>query len=293
MRYPEFEAMIRPARLYREFWRFLLGLLVVAFVYVGGIAVLLLALFAIARPMDFPALLQQIAEPTTPGPALILLASFAAMLLGPILAAAACHFRGPGTLFGPWSELRRGFLIALAVTLPIYGIVLFVGLNLGDVGENLGWAEWVGWLPWALPLLLLQITAEEVLFRGYIQQQLAARFAARWVWMVLPALIFAAGHWTPQAGAAAWLTVAATFLFGLIAADLTARTGSLGAAMGLHFVNNVSSLLVISSPGSITGLSRWVTAFGLGENGTSYVALCLDIVMLILVWRLLVRVLDR
>jgi DNA-directed RNA polymerase subunit RPC12/RpoP len=39
--------------------------------------------------------------------------------------------------------------------------------------------------------VLIQTGAEEVLFRGYLQQQLAARFASPIAWMVLPSAIFA------------------------------------------------------------------------------------------------------
>jgi membrane protease YdiL (CAAX protease family) len=158
---------------------------------------------------------------------------------------------------------------------------------------NLGWPDWARWLPWALPLILVQVTAEEVLFRGYLQQQLAARFAARWVFMLVPSALFAALHWNPMAGSAAWLVIFTTFVFALIAADLTARTGSLGPAIALHFVNNVWGMLVISIQGGITGLAKWVTPYALGEAGPLVASLGMNVVLFVVLWRLLVAVLDR
>lgn len=293
MRFPEFEAMIGPAKLYPELWRLILGLLIVGFCYAGGAALLSVALFLAVGPLEYFGWLQRVSLPQDPVPALMLLATFAGMLLGPILAAGACHFRGPGTLFGPWGEFRRGFGTVLAVTLPIYAALLALGMAFEAPVENLPWDVWLRWLPYALPLIFLQITAEEVLFRGYLQQQLAARFRARWVWMLVPSALFASLHWNPAAGNAAWLVIGTTFLFALIVADLTARTGSLGAAIGLHFANNAYGILVISMQGSLTGLAKWVTPFELGESGPVIFSLGLNVVMLVLLWRLLVWVLDR
>ena len=37
-------------------------------------------------------------------------------------------------------------------------------------------AAWAAWLPLVLPALLVQTAAEEIAFRGYLMQGLAARF---------------------------------------------------------------------------------------------------------------------
>jgi membrane protease YdiL (CAAX protease family) len=293
MRFPEFEAMIGPAKLYPELWRLFLGLLVVAFCYAGGAALLAVVLFSAVGPLEYFGWVQRIQVPQEPAPTLMLLATFSGMLLGPVLAAGACHFRGPGTLFGPWGEFRRGFGTVLAVTLPVYAALLAFGMAFDAPVENLPWETWLHWLPYALPLIFLQIAAEEVLFRGYLQQQLAARFATRWVWMVVPSALFASLHWNPAAGNAVWLVIGMTFIFALIAADLTARTGSLGAAVGLHFVNNAYGMLVISISGGVTGLARWVTPFALGESGPIMFSMGLNLAMFVVLWRLLVWVLDR
>ena len=118
-------------------------------------------------------------------------------------------------------------------------------------------------------------------------QQLAARFTARLVWMGGPALGFALLHYDPAAGAMAWGIIAVTLIFALVAADITVRTGNLGAAMAVHFLNNFSALTVLGIDGSLSGLALYVTPFGLSDHGPLALALGLDIVALLLVWRLL------
>lgn len=292
MRSPEFEAMVRPARLYPELWRLLLGVLVIVFCYFGGVALMLVGVFAAVGPLEFFGWIQGLAMPDQPAQTLVLLGTFSGLLVGAFLAALV-HFRGPGTLFGPRDETLRGFVLTVLVSVPFYAALMGAGAWLEPAVPNLEWQTWLRFLPAALALLLVQISAEELIFRGYLQQQLAARFAARWIWMGLPSLLFCALHWNPAAGPSAWLILLTTFVFALVLADLTERTGSLGAALGLHFVNNVAGLLVISISGTITGLARWVTPFGLEEGARLVPSLGFNIVFILVLWRVLVRVLDR
>jgi hypothetical protein len=44
-------------------------------------------------------------------------------------------------------------------------------------------------------------------------------------------------------------------LFGVVAADLTARSGTLAPAIALHLLNNLSALLVVGVPGVLSGLA--------------------------------------
>lgn len=293
MRTPEFEAMLGPARLYPELWRLALGCCVILFCYLGTLAIGAVVLFAAVGPMEYFGWLQRLAMPKEAAPTLLLLTTFSGLMLGAILGAAACHFRGPGTLFGPAGEAWRDFRVTLAWALPAYAAATAIGFALEAPVENLAWADWAGYLPFALPLLLVQVTAEETVFRGYLQQQLAVRFRSRLAWMAMPAALFAALHWNPAAGQLVWLVLAAAFVFGLIAADLVARTGTLGAAIGLHLANNAFGLLVLGTEGSITGLARWKTPYALEAGPEMALSLGLNIVFLVVLWRLVRWALDR
>ena len=119
MRRAEFEAMLAPAKQYPQLWRLLLGILLILFTYiswtillVGGALGLVMSEQGFWGVMPFLQDLQIAADPAS---VLLLLATFGGMALGPVLAAAALHFRGPGSLLGPWDDWWRGFVTAASV----------------------------------------------------------------------------------------------------------------------------------------------------------------------------------
>ena len=142
--------------------------------------------------------------------------------------------------------------------------------------------------------MLIQTGTEELLFRGYLQQQLAARFPAAWVWMGVPSLAFGMLHFsTEQYGASAWFVVIWAVCFGLAAADLTARTGNLGAAIGMHFANNAATLLLVGLYGRMDGLALYNAVVDLSQPFAQLPYLAIDSVTLLVSWlaaRLILRV---
>lgn len=287
MRSPLFEAYVEPARLYPEIWRVLLGVAIVALIYAGVFSLMLVAAYPILGPLNYFGWLMGITAPATPSQTLFLLGTFAGMGLAVLIATPAMHYREPGSLFGPWRDTVRGFFTAVAALVPIYAVLFVVGRLLTPLEPNLAPGEWLRLVPLALALVLIQTGSEELLFRGYLQQQLAARFAWRAVWMGVPALAFTALHYNPMAGTNAWFILLGVLAFALAAADLTERSGSLGAAMGWHFVNNCSSLLIVSVKGTITGLALYLTPFDLTDTAMAPLTLGLDILLIGVMWRLL------
>ena len=174
--------------------------------------------------------------------------------------------------------------LAFVLTLPLSAPMV----------PNLDVATWAKWLPLALVLLVAQTGAEELFFRGYLQSQLAARFRHAAIWLLVPAALFGLAHYLPgYAPTRATFLVLATALFGLIAGDLTARTGSIGAAWAFHFANNVAALLLVATKGSLTGLGLFVTNDPLAAQLALPRLLVLDIVALVIVWLAIRRVLAR
>ena len=124
--------------------------------------------------------------------------------------------------------------------------------------ENLNFHKWLSVLPLGVCLMFFQVSAEELLFRGYLQQQLAVWIKNRWFYMVVPSGIFGFMHYDGGMGVDVGLiVVATTSLLGLFLADLTYRTGNLGAAIGVHFANNFSAMFWISYQEQISGLARY------------------------------------
>ncbi|RMD93274.1 MAG: CPBP family intramembrane metalloprotease [Alphaproteobacteria bacterium] len=257
---PAFEAYLAPARARPQLWRLILGVILCALVYAGYVGALVGLVAWVAGPQA-GAILSGMARGTTPLGALLLLASFLGMALGPVIAVRLLHGRRAGTLFGPVGRVVLDFVVAAVVVVIMSGLSVALWRQSFVPEPGLPLDLWLRLLPLALLGVLIQTGAEELLFRGYLLQQLAVRFRRRIAWMVVPSLVFGALHYDPAAGDAALLVVAAAALFGLIAADLVAATGSLGAAWGFHFANNVFAILVLATKGTIPGLALWLTPY--------------------------------
>lgn len=260
MRYQPHERLVAPARAYPALWRTALGLVLVFTVQIGLIYAVY-GLMAAARGAGIAeAVFEAVFVTTrTSRDGLWLLASFAALLVGTLTAASLLQERTPRSLFGPPMRVLRDFTRVLQALTLLYAVLWLVLPMQDGLRPNLPAGRWLSLLPLAIPALLLQTAAEELLFRGYLQQQLAARFARPALWMGVPAVLFAWGHYAPEVtGGNAVLVMLWAAVFSLAASDLTARTGTLGAAIGLHFVNNAVAILMVALPGPLSGLSLYL-----------------------------------
>ena len=257
-----YDRFVEPARARSQIWRLILGMITVVACYALGLLGIVLVVAFVAGPQYLTEFLTnlELGVPLGPTGTLLLLATFLGMAAGPMLAATLCHRRQMRTLFGAIPRTLRHFLVAMAVCAVAYAASFFLSSST-DLSSGTTPAIWLSFLPLALVGVLLQTGAEEILFRGYIQQQLAARFRSAIVWMILPSVLFGALHWQPaMMGDNAIYVVAAATLFGLLAADLTAKTGSIGAAWGFHFANNVVAILIVSLDGPLSGLALYTAS---------------------------------
>ncbi|MDF0600644.1 CPBP family intramembrane metalloprotease [Psychromarinibacter sp. C21-152] len=286
-RYPDpLESFVHPARAAPEPWRLALGCLLCTVIYVIGLNLYLVLVTGLPGA---PSILA-VTRAQTPGAALWLLGSFAAMALGPWVAAPLLHARPPVTLFGHTGREVRDFATAAAAVGGVQVLSVLVWSLFNDAVPGVGFGLWLTFLPLSVAVLALQAGAEEILFRGYLLQQLAARFRSPLVWAVLPSLLFGLLHYDPAMGDSAWQIVLATLIFGLIAADLTAATGSLAAAWGMHFANNATALLLLATEGTVPGLALYRTPYVASEAGGLIVW---DVVVLLIGWGLARRALLR
>jgi hypothetical protein len=69
-------------------------------------------------------------------------------------------------------------------------------------------------------------------------------------------------------------------------ADLTARTGNLGAALAFHFANNAVALLFVGIAGNLDGLALWSLPIDLKDSDAVRPALILDFATMIVSWLL-------
>ena len=150
-------------------------------------------------------------------------------LLGKATLAGILAWLGMGAI-----DLSLGFMVER--TLPTYQ------------GFSMAWL-WV--FLFIAPLVVLQSSAEELVFRGYLPQSLHHMLPGLLKQPILIALIssalFAALHWgNPDVMHAPWIAMAEFFVLSLAVSWLSLRLGGLEAAFALHSVNNCMLLLFFS-----------------------------------------------
>ena len=219
--------------------------------------------------------------------------TFTGLHLGLAIALPLLHRRGYFSLFGPGRRLDRrqfryGLLVMLAMVAGLYALMGVEHIVLpADVPPGVDrlrpTADWLIGLVPALALILMQVSAEEVAFRGYLLQQLRARFRSPLIWAVLPALAFGALHFDPATygvvNATAYVVNAATM--GTLAAFVTMRTGNLGAAIGLHFGNN-ASVTLFGLDGQLSGFSLYAVAMDPASGYATYSILTQTLVAVVI-----------
>ena len=275
----------RAAETRSELWRLVLGVVAMVAVYV------LLSLFyqqAISELTRFrPQFTDELIAGSTPLAMYLLLFSFGLISLSVFIVVRLLHKRAALSVVGPTILAVPQFFRVFTAMLVLAAVLMILppyGYGVPSV-PNMAFGLWVLVLPLSLIAVFVQISAEEIFFRGYLQQQLAAQFASPWIWMVLPSVLFALGHYQPvEAGQNAVMITVWAGLFGLLMADLTARSGSIGPALAVHFFNNVSALLLTSLPDSLGGLALFHTPFGMEDEAQLRAWLPVDFALMIVSW---------
>ncbi|SPH16705.1 hypothetical protein DEA8626_00216 [Defluviimonas aquaemixtae] len=288
--YSPHERYVSPARRRAELWRLVVGSALIIAVYLGSLLSFQAWLTARYGEQIAHGIVRRMLSGDTPGGALMLLFGFLGLALGPMAAAQLIHRRRAGTLFGPsFGAAVHDFLRVIGPLLAFQLALLPFVLVSDAIRPGLALATFLGYLPFALTGILIQTGAEELVFRGYLQQQLAARFRTPILWMGLPAVLFAWGHYLPgEHGPNAALIALWAAVFSCLAADLTARTGTLGAAIAFHAANNVAAFLLVGLDGNIDGLALWSLAVDPADPAAIRPLLAADFLTMIIGW-LLVR----
>lgn len=286
MRYDAHSAFVAPARRRAEIWRLLLGLVLIVAIVLGLTALFHMAVLTYGGDALHRDITRLEGTGQTAAGVLTLLYSFLIMTLAVVVVTAQLHRRSPLTLLGPIPLMMRQFGAVVAVLIAL-GIAIAVLPPWGfddPVSAGLPPLRWLLLLPLAILAVLIQTSAEEILFRGYLQQQLAARFRSPVIWMVVPALLFGVLHYRPDAGANGGLIMLWAAGFALAAADLTARAGTLGPAIGLHFMSNASALLILSAEGTLSGLALFRLQIDMADPVALRPYLLIDATMILIGW---------
>lgn len=286
MDYRLHDQLISPARPSSELWRVVAGACLIVLMYIVLGMVMMSALSGVIGELGYSVFTTEMENGTTPRGMLAQLFGIGLLTIPVLLVTMSLHQRSPLGLFGPPAQAWRAFvrvtLAACATLVLIWALPPSEFLIPLERAQEIG--PWLSLLVISLLAVLVQVTAEELVFRGYLQQQLAARFDHWLVWMVVPSALFALMHYSSEFGPNAWLIVGWAFAFGCAAADLTARSGTLGAAIALHFVQNVGSLLVVALVGKFDALALYHMPLSLTDTAAVRPMILIECVVLFCLW---------
>lgn len=249
-------------------WRLIAGLVIVVLVWVGCTVATFVALSFVRAVPDAATGIPQrgpfgLAATASPLGLALLFLSWGGIWGGVWIAVRLLQRRSLRSVLGAsgrlsWRDFARG-----AAAILLVGSVLELLATPFDPSlqrSAIGLGEWLLWLPLMLGALLVQTSAEEIAFRGYLMQSLAARFRSPIVWGGIPAIAFTLLHWSVGSGtllnAALLVSIG---MFAVAVAILVHRTGNLGAGMGVHFGLNLFAITLVSRASELGHIALFVS----------------------------------
>lgn len=250
-----------------QLWRTVIGVVLVIVIWALWtlavvVSYIVARLMSATQAVDVEGLVDGLIRGGTPVDVMVLLATFLGLWLGVWVATRALHQRAMKTIYSADSRLHaREFWAGFAVIAGylVLGIGLSVASGNGPYRTDLAIEDWAWIVAPVAALIVFQSSGEELFFRGYIIQNLAARFRSPLVWGFLPSVLFGIGH-LGQDGSLAFnlYYLASTALFGIVAAVVVWRTGGISAVMGMHVGNNLAAFLIAGPDDSMSSTQLWL-----------------------------------
>ncbi|NJL20585.1 MAG: CPBP family intramembrane metalloprotease, partial [Leptolyngbyaceae cyanobacterium SM1_3_5] len=221
-------------------WRYVLGLVIILFAWlVVGSGASVLVAFTLGGQAD-PSVLGIVEY------YLFVMASFLFFLAGILLTVSLVHRRHPRTLVTAqeridWHRVGHGFVAWFVPYCLIGGLGQYLFYP-DTFSFNSDLATFALFVPLALALTAIQITAEELFFRGYIVQGASLIWSNRVFLAIASAVIFTLPHLlNPEAIAGGWLTILSNYFLvpGLLWTVVSLIDGTTELAIGVHFANNI------------------------------------------------------
>ena len=206
------------------------------------------------------------------------------------LALALVHRRPLRTLLTGARRFRWSLFL---VSFGVFAFLLLAGFGI----QALIWPEELEYvldpgrfllmLPWTAGMLVLQVLAEETVFRGYLLQALRL-LLPRWVVWLVVSVLFALAHGLNPESRSDYLFLFLFFIMGGYLTFLPFYSNGLETAIGVHLANNAMALLVVGNPLSNfpTSTVLWAPAPGIVE---SLISVCVVLALHFALLRLLMK----
>ena len=285
-----------------DIWRIILGALLVSLLYVAALFGFFLLGDRLFPDLTTAILVSDQGLGHDPVALAGLFVTFIPVWIGLAVVLPLMHRRTPLALLGPshrvnwhhfWVAAKVVLILALAFEVLFQVPAFLFSLPLYKAHMLLDLPQWALWLLPMLLLLFVQIGAEELLFRGYLLQMIRARGGGFWLAIALPSFLFGLLHHdTETFGNNAYMVVATTTIFGILLCKVTLRTGNLGAALGIHFANNLTVMFLLGMDGNMNGMALFSAEVDLKSPMVS-AALILQILVMLAAYRIWTRRMDN
>jgi membrane protease YdiL (CAAX protease family) len=245
-----------------QWWRYLLGILVILFSFIGlglilsGIAALLAVL--LAPPEGATGNLQQQLTQFIETPSALVLAvmliPFVCAFLSLFFVMGVIHERDVRSLIASdrsirWSQLGLGFGVWFVLLLLLGGVGYL--LSPSSYAFTFNPSQWFILLPVALILIPIQTSAEELVFRGYLLQGSGLLTRQPLILILLNSLLFMVPHLGNPEMQRGFVWGALTYwILGVFFIVMTLKSNRLELALGVHAAQNLFVALVLNSKDS-------------------------------------------
>ncbi len=240
-----------------EFWRYILGFIIIAAFYFIGQAPITLAWVAKLGVEELQNTVQDqlyfIFDSNTT--LFLMLLMFVITLFGIILVVKKVHKQAFVTLVTSrkkvdWKRVFFSFtLLAIFVC-----VTTFIGYKASpqDFEWNFNLPKFLGLFVIAIALLPIQTSVEELIFRGYLMQGLAKFSNNRFFPLIVTSVIFGAMHLAnPEVRELGYITMVFYIGTGLFLGVITLMDEGMELALGFHAANNLVTALLVTSDWSV------------------------------------------
>lgn len=156
-----------------------------------------------------------------------------------------------GTNIFRWNRFFVGFAVWFVLYALYFGISYL--LNPEIYVLQLQWESFIPLIVISLLIIPFQTAFEELLFRGYLAQGLAAWTKNRWLVILVPSVLFGLLHSAnPEVKEFGfWLAIPQYVFFGMIFGLISILDDGIESAIGIHASNNIFASIFITHKASV------------------------------------------
>ena len=231
-----------------QFWRYLLLLVIVVIITLVAQSIFLVVASLVEGNMDFMNY-----PPLTL--LLVTMLPFVFLLLSLMAGTMVIHKQSVFSIYSQKEKFNWNLLFKSAMIWFVLSGLSDIVLSIFQPGNYQFTFSLSSFLPYiliAVILIIIQITAEEVLFRSYLLQGFFRLFHFPWLAIIFQAVLFGILHGAnPEVSNYGLLTTMPFYIgIGLLLGWLSIKYKGLEVALGLHFANNFYATAMVTFSGS-------------------------------------------